>query len=136
MYRDTLGKLLRFPSSKSGEKLTSLQEVVSRMKPEQKDIYFVAAETKEAAESSPFVERLAKKDFEVSNSSAHSEEPCFLSSCGSRHRTIVCSMPTVALQCAVLISSEVGQENIDQMHLLSLLTRFCWHLLRNCHAHQ
>ena len=64
--RDTLGKLLRFSSSKSGDKLTSLQEVVSRMQPNQKDIYFVATETKEAAESSPFVERLAKKDFEVS----------------------------------------------------------------------
>lgn len=70
--RDTLGKLLRFPSSKSGDKLTSLQEVVSRMKPGQKDIYFVATETKEAAESSPFVERLAKKDFEVG--SLHAED--------------------------------------------------------------
>ena len=63
--RDTLGKLLRFSSSKSGDKLTSLQDVVSRMQPNQKDIYFVATETKEAAESLPFVERLAKKDFEV-----------------------------------------------------------------------
>ncbi|RYZ30231.1 MAG: hypothetical protein EOP49_39995 [Sphingobacteriales bacterium] len=68
--RDTLGKLLRFPSSKSGDKLTSLQDVVLRMKPNQKDIYFVATETKEAAESSPFVEKLAKKDFEVRDSSS------------------------------------------------------------------
>lgn len=69
--RDTLGKLLRFSSSKSGDKLTSLQEVVSRMQPNQKDIYFVATETKEAAESSPFVERLSKKDFEVRHSAIH-----------------------------------------------------------------
>lgn len=63
--RDALGKLLRFQSSKSSDKLTSLQDVVSRMKPGQKDIYFVSTENKEAAESSPFVERLANKDFEV-----------------------------------------------------------------------
>lgn len=41
------------------------------MQPNQKDIYFVATETKEAAESSPFVERLSKKDFEVRHSAIH-----------------------------------------------------------------
>ena len=65
IYRDALGKLLRFQSSKSNDKLTSLQDVISRMKPGQKDIYFVSTDNKEAAESSPFVERLSKKDLEV-----------------------------------------------------------------------
>ena len=60
-----LAGLLRFDTSKSGDTRASLSEVVARMQPSQKDIYFIAAENKEAAQSSPFVERLGKKDLEV-----------------------------------------------------------------------
>ena len=63
--RKALSKLLRFPTSKSGDGLASLDEIVARMKPGQKDLYFVATQTKEQAQSSPFVEKLAKKDLEV-----------------------------------------------------------------------
>lgn len=45
--------------------MASLEEVVARMKPGQKDLYFVATLTKEQAQNSPFVEKLAKKDLEV-----------------------------------------------------------------------
>ena len=63
--RKVLAGLLRFDTSKSGDTRASLAEVVARMPPSQKDIYFIAAENKEAAQSSPFVERLGKKDLEV-----------------------------------------------------------------------
>ena len=56
---------MRFNTSKSGDEMTSLEEVVSRMKPNQKDIYFISADNKDAASSSPFVEKLSKKDLEV-----------------------------------------------------------------------
>ena len=63
--RKALAKLLRFETSKSGDNLASLADVVGRMKPEQKSIYYISEQTKEAAESSPFVERLNRKDLEV-----------------------------------------------------------------------
>ena len=63
--RKVLAGLLRFDTSKSGDTRASLSEVVARMQPSQKDIYFISAENKEAAQSSPFVERLEKRDLEV-----------------------------------------------------------------------
>ena len=63
--RTKLAKLLRFFSSKSGENYTSLEKYISRMKKGQKSIYYISGETKEAVESSPYLERLQKKGYEV-----------------------------------------------------------------------
>ncbi|KAJ4964185.1 hypothetical protein NE237_024124 [Protea cynaroides] len=63
--RNRLAKLLRFESTKSGGKLTSLDQYISRMKPGQKDIFFITGTSKEQLENSPFLERLTKKNFEV-----------------------------------------------------------------------
>jgi len=60
-----LSKLLRFLSSKSNNKLVSLDEYVSRMKKGQKSIYFLAGENLEAVKNSPFLERLVKRGYEV-----------------------------------------------------------------------
>merc|ERR1712227_502334 len=61
--RTRLAKLLRFTSS-SGN-LTSLAEYVERMKDKQEAIYYIAGGSKEEVTSSPFVERLLKKGYEV-----------------------------------------------------------------------
>jgi len=45
--------------------LTSLKEYVSRMKENQKVIYFITGECKETVENSAFVERLRKRGYEV-----------------------------------------------------------------------
>nr|CAX70123.1 heat shock protein 90kDa alpha [Schistosoma japonicum] len=45
--------------------MTSLKEYVSRMKPEQKDIYYITGETKQAVANSPFTEKLTQRGFEV-----------------------------------------------------------------------
>jgi molecular chaperone HtpG len=61
--RAKLAELLRFDSSK-GE-MRSLQEYVDDMKEKQKDIYYITGESKEVVESSPFLEALTKRGYEV-----------------------------------------------------------------------
>ncbi len=65
--KDELGKLLRFESSHTEkEKYTSLKEYVERISnEEQKEIYFVVAHSREAAESSPYYEVFSEKKIEV-----------------------------------------------------------------------
>ncbi|CAI9116978.1 OLC1v1018282C1 [Oldenlandia corymbosa var. corymbosa] len=63
--RNRLAKLLRFETSKSDGKLTSLDQYISRMKSGQKDIFYITGSSKEQLEKSPFLERLTKKNFEV-----------------------------------------------------------------------
>ncbi len=63
--RDLAG-LLRFETSSTpaGE-LSSLADYVSRMKPEQKAIYFLAGPTREACEASPYLDIFRERGIEV-----------------------------------------------------------------------
>ncbi|KAF8783993.1 hypothetical protein HU200_000089 [Digitaria exilis] len=60
-----IAPLLRFFSSQSNDELISLDEYVENMKPEQKDIYFVAADSLSSAKNAPFLEKLTEKEYEV-----------------------------------------------------------------------
>merc|ERR1719334_2486436 len=62
--RVKLSDLLRYYSSQSGDEMTSLKDYVSRMKENQKSIYYITGETKESVENSSFVERVKKSGFE------------------------------------------------------------------------
>ncbi|XP_057319425.1 endoplasmin [Microplitis mediator] len=62
--RARLSKLLQFKSSAMSN-LTTLNDYVSRMKPNQKAIYYIAGASEDEVKKSPFVERLIKKGYEV-----------------------------------------------------------------------
>jgi len=59
-----LSKLLRFHSSKV-DKLTSLDDYVSRMKEKQEQIYYIGGQDVDTLAGSPLVERLLKRGYEV-----------------------------------------------------------------------
>ncbi|KAG0469800.1 hypothetical protein HPP92_016500 [Vanilla planifolia] len=60
-----IAPLLRFFSSQSEDELISLDEYVENMKSEQKDIYYIAADSLTSAKNTPFLEKLTQKDYEV-----------------------------------------------------------------------
>ncbi|KAA0046053.1 heat shock protein 90-6 [Cucumis melo var. makuwa] len=60
-----IAPLLRFFSSQSEEYVISLDEYVANMKPEQKDIYYIASDSVTSAKNTPFLEKLLEKGLEV-----------------------------------------------------------------------
>ncbi len=65
-YRDDLAKLLYFESSVTEKgKTTSLADYVSRMKDEQKSIYYILGQNRESIESGPYLEGFKARGIEV-----------------------------------------------------------------------
>jgi len=63
--RSKLAGFLRYPSSTSGDEVTSFKEYISRMKENQKDIYYITGESKQIVDQSAFVERVRKRGYEI-----------------------------------------------------------------------
>jgi len=65
-HRNEIARLLRYQTSRTepGE-VASLDEYISRMPPQQKNIYYLFAPSREVAESSPYLEAFKEENFEV-----------------------------------------------------------------------
>ncbi len=63
--KDKIADLLRYKTSKSGDKFISLQDYVSNMKAEQKEIYYITGDNLSTLINSPHLESLKEKDYEV-----------------------------------------------------------------------
>jgi heat shock protein beta len=63
--RNKLAKLLRFYSTNDTDTLTSLDEYISRMKPDQDTILYLPGDSKEAILKSPILSKYIKQGYEV-----------------------------------------------------------------------
>ncbi|CAF0856872.1 unnamed protein product [Rotaria sordida] len=63
--RAKIASFLRYHSSTSGDEVTSLKDYISRMKENQKDIYYITGESRQIVEQSAFVERVSKRGIEI-----------------------------------------------------------------------
>lgn len=63
--RKKLSEFLRYYTSASGDELSGLKDYVSRMKENQKDIYYITGESRDVVASSAFVEKVKKRGYEV-----------------------------------------------------------------------
>merc|ERR1712142_705564 len=63
--RKKLADFLRYNTSASGDETSSLSDYVSRMKENQKDIYYITGESLDTVKQSAFVETLKKRGLEV-----------------------------------------------------------------------
>ena len=64
-FRDQITPLVLSESSADAEKPTTLAEYVSRMKPDQREIYYLVGESRALCEASPLLEAFRAKQYEV-----------------------------------------------------------------------
>ena len=63
--KDRLASLMRYKTTKSGDKYISLDQYIENMKEDQKEIYFLTGESLASLMNSPLLESLKAKDYEV-----------------------------------------------------------------------
>jgi molecular chaperone HtpG len=63
--RSKIAELLRYNTSTSGDEMSSLKDYVTRMKENQKQIYYIIGENLEFVKKSSFVEKIVSKGYEV-----------------------------------------------------------------------
>ena len=63
--REKLADLLMFYTSKSSKKMVSFKNYVNAMPKSQKHIYYITGESQKSVETSPFIEKCKKRNYEV-----------------------------------------------------------------------
>ncbi len=109
--RVRLAKLLRFYSSSSGDKRTSLETYVKNMKDKQDTIYYIAGTSKDEVAKSPFVEKLLKKGYEVLYLTDAIDEYCMQSIPNFEGK----NFQNVAKDGAQLDKSKAGEERAKEL---------------------
>merc|ERR1719424_1444592 len=74
--RSKISKLLRFTTTKSGEKDISLDKYLDRMAESQESIYYMSGESLDTMKKAPALQMFLKKDLEVLMLADHLDEPC------------------------------------------------------------
>merc|ERR1711943_99317 len=74
--RSKLSKLLRFKSTKSEDKETSLDTYLDRMAESQESIYYMSGDSLDTISKAPSLQAFKKKDLEVLMLTDHLDEPC------------------------------------------------------------
>merc|ERR1712161_31589 len=74
--RSKISKLLRFSTTKSGDKDISLDKYLDRMAESQESIYYMSCDNMEVMRKSPALQVFSKKDIEVLMLADHLDEPC------------------------------------------------------------
>merc|ERR1712196_309037 len=74
--RSKISKLLRFTTTKSGEKEISLDKYLDSMPEKQDSIYYVSGESRDTMEKLPNMQMFQKKNIEVLMVTDHLDEPC------------------------------------------------------------
>merc|ERR1712204_18460 len=74
--RSKISKLLRFSTTKSGDKDISLDKYLDRMQESQESIYYMSGDNIEVMKKSPSLQVFSKKDIEVLMLADHLDEPC------------------------------------------------------------
>merc|ERR1712022_55187 len=74
--RSKISKLLRFKTTKSGDKDVSLDKYLDRMAESQESIYYMSGDSMEVMKKAPALQVFKKKDIEVLMLSDHLDEPC------------------------------------------------------------
>ncbi|MCF6246521.1 MAG: molecular chaperone HtpG [Desulfobacula sp.] len=63
--KERLASLLRYKTTKSGDKVVTLDEYIENMQEDQKEIYYLTGESLSSLMNSPLLESLKAKDYEV-----------------------------------------------------------------------
>merc|ERR1711966_431989 len=74
--RSKISKLLRFTSTKSGDKDISLDKYLDRMQESQESIYYMSGDSLDVMKKAPALQIFLKKDIEVLMFDDHLDEPC------------------------------------------------------------
>ncbi|KAJ1614456.1 heat shock protein 90 [Cryptosporidium canis] len=74
--RSKIVKLLKFHTSKSGDKTVFLSKYIEGMKPEQKNIFYISGESPAALMKNPLISLYLKHDIEVLFLTEGVDEPC------------------------------------------------------------
>uniref|UniRef100_A0A8D3C0P3 Heat shock protein 90, alpha (cytosolic), class A member 1, tandem duplicate 1 n=1 Tax=Scophthalmus maximus TaxID=52904 RepID=A0A8D3C0P3_SCOMX len=116
--RKKLSDMLRYYTSASGDEVVSLKEYVSRMKDNQKHIYYITGETKDQVANSAFVERLRKAGLEVIYMIEPIDEYCvqqLKEYDGKNLVSVVVSNRLVASPCCIVTSTYGWTANMERI---------------------